>query len=165
MSIHNRAGAARPAVRGAGVQPIRIVRQREIASSADRIFALLAEPSNLARLLPNVRSVELLDQTAEHARVITTMSLGPLAGFRVEGTVHWQPGREIVFRARAPLAVESRWLLIPVGSGTRVEVTLVLDLASVIGPLAAFVPADKVIAVIAPDMDATLAKIAAEVTA
>jgi carbon monoxide dehydrogenase subunit G len=163
MSIQDRPGAARTNARSAGVQPIVIVRKREIAATPETIFAVIADPKNLAQLLPNVRSVEIIEQSDDRARLITSMSLGPLAGFKVEGVVRWRAGREIVFRSEAPIAVESSWSLTPVAGGTRVDVALKLDLASVIGPLAAFVPAEKVVSVVAPDMDAALDKIAARV--
>ena len=45
-------------------------------------------------------------------------------------------------------------------AGTLLQATLSLDLAPLIGPFTAFVPANEVEKMIAPDLDAALAEIA-----
>jgi hypothetical protein len=62
-----------------------------------------------------------------------------------------------------PVPVEARWTLTPSGSGTDVQAALSLDLAPLIGMLAAFVPQKDVANMVGPDLDAALAEVARRV--
>jgi hypothetical protein len=53
--------------------------------------------------------------------------------------------------------VEARWTLTPDGNATDVTASLALDLAKLIGPLAAFVPEEQVVNMVGPQLDAALA--------
>lgn len=143
---------------------IEITRRRRIASTPAILFATLADPANLAGLLPRVRSIEILERSADHARIATHMAFGPFGTIRNVGEARWQTDREVTFSSRSPIFVESRWLLTPIGTATDVTATMRLDLAPLIGPFAAFVPADQVIQMIAPELDAALAALEARVT-
>ncbi|MBK9941412.1 MAG: SRPBCC family protein [Kouleothrix sp.] len=142
---------------------IEVSRRRQIAATASAVFAALADPDNLATIVPRVRRIELLERTATRARVATHMALGPFGELRSEGDVRWATDREVVFSTRRPVPVEARWLLTPHNGGTDLLVTLGLDLAALIGPLAALVPANEVAKLITPDLDAALAAIARRV--
>lgn len=144
---------------------IEVARNRQIAASPAAVFAVLADARNLASILPRVRRVELLGQQANRARVATYMALGPFGEFRSEGDVQWQTDREVVFRARRPMLVEARWSLTPQAGGSNVQLTLGLDLAGLIGPLAALVPAAEVAKLVAPDLEAALAAVARQAEA
>jgi carbon monoxide dehydrogenase subunit G len=135
---------------------IRVTRSRQIAADPSTVFATLTDHTQLASLLPRVRRVDVLEQTENSARVATHMAFGPFGDLRNEGDVRWQENREIVFSSRKPVTVESRWTLAPVGNGTEVTVQLELDLAPLIGPLAAFVPPEQVINMVGPDLEAAL---------
>jgi carbon monoxide dehydrogenase subunit G len=139
---------------------IRIYRTRYIEATPEAVFAALADPNNLAGLIPRVRRVELLDRQPERARIATHMSIGPFWNIRSEGDVYWQAGREVVFSARTPVAVEARWILTPSGSGTNLQVAFSLDLAPLLGILAALVPQQEVANMVEPDLDAALAEVA-----
>ena len=92
-----------------------------------------------------------------------TWNLGPFGTIRNVGEVRWQTDQEITFVSRSPVFVQSRWLLEPNGAATDVTATMQLDLAPLIGPFAAFVPAQQVITMIAPELDAALAALAQRV--
>jgi carbon monoxide dehydrogenase subunit G len=142
---------------------INVNRTRHIDAPPEAVFAALADPDNLAGLMPRVRRVELVERDEDHARVATHMAFGPFGDIRTEGDVRWQAGREVTFNARRPLPVEARWTLTPADGGTDLSATLSLDLAPLIGPLAAFVPQKDVAGMVAPDLDAALAEIARRV--
>ena len=142
---------------------IYVKRSRQIKAPAAAIFAALADPDNLAGLVPRVRRVEMLDRSSTGARIVTHMALGPFGDLRSEGDVRWQLDREIIFSAPRPVPVEARWTLTPIEGGTHIQAALTLDLASLIGPLAGLVPAREVDAIIGPDLEAALAEIARRV--
>ena len=135
----------------------------ETLSHFQRLFAALADPNNLAGLIPRVRRVEMMDRQPDQARIVTQMSIGPFSNIRSEGDVRWQDDREVVFSSRTPLPVEARWTLIPSGSGTELQAALSLDLTPLIGILAAFVPEKDVVNMVGPDLDAALAEVARRV--
>jgi carbon monoxide dehydrogenase subunit G len=133
---------------------------RPVAASPEIIFGLLSDAQNLTFLLPNVRRVEVLEEGAESARIRTHMSIGPVNGIQSEGVVRWSAEREIVFTSSQPVLVEARWSLTPAGGATHVQIALSVDLTPMMGPLAAFVPQESVSALIAPDLETTLARVA-----
>jgi hypothetical protein len=139
---------------------ITVNRTRHIDATPAEIFAALSDPNKLAGLLPRVRRIEFIEREACYARIATHMALGPFGDIRSEGEVRWQTDREVVFSSRLPVSIESRWTLAAVRSGTDVCAALSLDLAPLIGPFAAFIPADQVIRMIAPDLDSALAELA-----
>jgi len=142
---------------------IHIHRIRHIDAAPEAVFVALSDPSNLAQLMPRVRQVDLIEHQPDRARIATYMTIGPFANIRSEGDVRWQAGREVVFSSRRPLPVEARWILKPSGSGTDLQAMLSLDLAPLIGVLAAFVPHKDVANMVGPDLDAALAEIARRV--
>jgi carbon monoxide dehydrogenase subunit G len=142
---------------------VTVERNRRIAASVDRVFATLSDPQTLAGLLPRVKRVEVLWRGASSARVATHMAMGPFATIRSEGDVHWQQDQEVVFKSHHPVSVESRWSFVPDGKGTDLRVKLTIDLAPMLGPLAAMVPADQVAGMIGPDLDHALTALARRV--
>jgi hypothetical protein len=140
---------------------ISVSRARHIAAPPEAVFAVLADPAALAGLMPHIKSVELLEQGDAWARVATSLQLTPFNTLRAEGVVRWQGMREIVFSTRQPVGVETRLELRPTATGTNLYATLTLDLAPMLGPLAAFIPYAQVAAVTAPDLEAMLNTIAA----
>ncbi|MGQ9548777.1 MAG: SRPBCC family protein [Roseiflexus sp.] len=139
---------------------VSVERNRRIAASANRVFATLSDPHTLAGLLPRVKKVEVLQRGESSARVATHMAMGPFATIRSEGDVFWQQDQEVVFTSRHPVSVESRWSFVPDGRETELRVTLMIDLAPMLGPFAAMVPSDQVTAMIGPDLDQALSAIA-----
>jgi hypothetical protein len=142
---------------------IRINRTRYIEATPDAVFAALADPNNLASLMPRVHRVEMLDRQPDRARIATQMTIGPFSNIRSEGDVCWQAGREVVFSSRRPVPVESRWILTPCGSGTKLQAAFSLDLVPLMGLLAALVPQQEVANMVEPDLDAALAEVARRV--
>jgi carbon monoxide dehydrogenase subunit G len=142
---------------------IRINRTRYIEATAEAVFAALSDPNNLAGLMPRVHKVDMLDRQPDRARIATQMTIGPFSNVRSEGDVRWQAGREVVFSSRTPVLVEARWILTPCGSGTNLQAAFALDLAPLIGMLAALVPQQDVANMIGPDLDAALAEVARRV--
>lgn len=144
----------------AQAQPVSVSRARHIAAPPAVVFATLSDPAALAGMLPRVKRVELLERGESSARIATHMQITPFNTVRAEGEVRWHGTREIIFSTRQPIGVETRLELRPTASGTNVYATLTLELGSVLGPLAAFVPADQVAGAAGPDLDATLVAIA-----
>jgi hypothetical protein len=142
---------------------IRVSRQRRIAAPPAAVFAALTEPDRLATLLPRVRRIELLEQRPNFARVATHMALGPFGTLRSEGEVRWQDGREVIFTTLRPVPVEAHWQLLAVDNATDLQATLTLDLAPLLGPLAAFVPTAEVERMVAADLEAALQAVAGAV--
>ncbi len=142
---------------------IEVTRTRLIRSAPEPIFAMLSDPTNLASMLPRVRSVDILERHADWARIATHMAFGPFGTVRNEGEARWRDNSEITFVSRTPILVETRWSLVPVEGGTTVNAQLRLDLAPLLGPLAAFVPPAQVIGMVAPELDSALAALAQRV--
>jgi carbon monoxide dehydrogenase subunit G len=141
-------------------QAVVVSRARHIAAPPAAVFAALARPEGLAGILPRVKKIEVLQQSETQARIVTHMQLTPFNSIRAEGEVRWQGTREIVFRTTEPAGVETRLELRPTASGTNLYATLALDLAPMLGPLAAFVPHDQVAKAAEPDLDNTIDAIA-----
>jgi carbon monoxide dehydrogenase subunit G len=142
---------------------ITVERTRHIDAAPDAIFSALSDPDKLSELLPRVQRLEFLERGPDRARIATHMAFGPFGSIRSEGDVRWQNNCEITFSASKPVAVEARWTLTPARGGTDVRAALSLDLGSLIGPFATFVPPDQVTRMIAPDLDRALAEIASMV--
>lgn len=139
---------------------INVTRRAHIADATpEAIFAALSDPQRIGQLLPRVQKVELLNRNEElrKARLVTHMSLGGIFGtIRSEGDLTWTDNREIVFKVRTPVAVETRWVLNPAVGGTELTATMSLDLAPMLGPMAAFVPTQQVADMLASELDAAL---------
>jgi carbon monoxide dehydrogenase subunit G len=142
---------------------ITVERTCHIAASPETIFAALSDPDKLSALLPRVQRIEFIERSADHARIATYMALGPFGNIRTEGDLSWQDNREVLFSASKPVAVESRWTLVPANGGTDLHAALSLDLTPLIGPFASFVPAGQVRQMLGLDVDKALAEIASRV--
>lgn len=134
-------------------------------TTPEAIFAALSDPKSISKLLPRVQKVEMLnrDDVNGKARLVTHMGLGGIFGtIRCEGDLTWVEPREIVFKVRTPVAVETRWQLTPAVNGTEIMATMALDLAPILGPMAAFVPTQQVADMLAAELEAALKAIAAQ---
>ncbi|MBC8164045.1 MAG: SRPBCC family protein [Roseiflexaceae bacterium] len=144
---------------------IEVTCTRFVRGSPAHIFEILADPTNLARMLPRVRRIDVLEQFDDHARIATHMAFGPFGTVRNEGEARWRDGSEISFISRTPIFVETRWQIVPANAGATVNVILRLDLAPLIGPLAGFIPPRQVVEMVAPELEAALAALATQVEA
>jgi carbon monoxide dehydrogenase subunit G len=144
---------------------IKVSRRAHIEhATPEAIFAALSDPNGISKLLPRVQKAELLnrDDVACKARLVTHMSLGGIFGtIRSEGELAWVEPREIVFKVRTPVTVETRWTLTPAVNGAEVQATMALDLAPLLGPMASFVPTQQVADMLASELDTALKAIAA----
>jgi len=137
-------------------------------STPEAIFAALSDPASMGQLLPRVQKVELLnrDEANRKAKLVTYMGLGGIFGtIRCEGDLTWVEPREILFSVRAPVSLETRWSLTPAVNGTDIQATMSLDLAPLLGPLAAFVPVQQVADMLALELESALKAIAAKMRA
>lgn len=128
-------------------------------ATPEAIFAALSDPSGMSKMLPRVQKVELLDRddVNRKARLVMYMSLGGILGtIRCEGDLTWVEPREIRFKVRTPVSVETHWTLTPAVNGADIQATMSLNLAPLLGPMAAFVPTQQVADMLAADLDATL---------
>lgn len=148
---------------------ITVTRRNYIESATpEQVFEALSDPKTIGKLLPRVQKVEMLsrDEAARKARLVTHMSMGGIFGsIRCEGDLTWVEPREIVFTVRTPLPVETRWLLTPAVNGTEIQASMGLDLAPLLGPMAAFVPTQQVADMLVKELDATLKAIATNMAA
>jgi hypothetical protein len=88
------------------------------------------------------------------------MSLGGMFGtIRCEGDLTWTEPGEILFKVLTPVPVETRWTLSPAVNGTDLQATMSLDLAPMLGPMAAFVPVDAVSNLLAKELESALKSI------
>jgi ribosome-associated toxin RatA of RatAB toxin-antitoxin module len=142
-----------------------VERERLFAATPEQLFGLIADVDELARILPRVERVEVLERGAGQARLRTHMAIGPFGSFESEGVARWVENRELTFSTSRPAAVATRWTLAPADGGTLLRVTMALDLTPLLGPLAGLVPAESVRAVIAPDLEAALSALAERVGA
>lgn len=123
----------------------------------EEVFAALSDPKSLTQLLPRVRKAEVLSRGDNSARLVTHMTLGGLFGaIRCEGDLSWVEPREIVFRVRTPLPVETRWVLTAGVNGTDLHATMLLDLTPLLGPMAQFVPTSAVADMIGAELEQAL---------
>lgn len=135
-------------------------------TTPEAIFATLSDPSGMAKMLPRVQKVELLDRddVKRKARMVIYMSLGGILGtIRCEGDLTWVEPREILFKVRTPVMVETHWTLTPAVNGADIQATMSLNLAPLLGPMAAFVPTQQVADMLSADLEATLSAISTRV--
>ncbi|NTU78746.1 MAG: cyclase [Chloroflexales bacterium] len=128
-------------------------------TTPEAIFATLSDPNGIAKLLPRMQKVDLLDRDDVNckARLVTHMSLGGIFGtIRCEGDLTWVEPREILFKVRTPVPVETRWVLTSAVNGADIQATMTLDLTPMLGPMAAFVPTQQVAEILAAELDAAL---------
>jgi carbon monoxide dehydrogenase subunit G len=129
------------------------------SSSPEEVFASLSDPNRIGQLLPRVHKVEMLNRDLESrtARLVTYMSLGGMFGtIRCEGDLTWTEPGEILFKVRTPVPVETRWTLNQAVNGTDLQATMSLDLAPMLGPMAAFVPVQAVSDMLAKELESAL---------
>jgi carbon monoxide dehydrogenase subunit G len=146
---------------------IKVARRAYIeGTTPEAIFAALSDPSRISQLLPRVQRAELLsrDDVARTAKLVTHMGLGGIFGtIRCEGDLTWEENREIVFQVRTPLPVETRWSLAQGVNGTEVRASMGLDLAPMMGAMAAFVPVQQVSEMLAGELETALKALARQV--
>jgi carbon monoxide dehydrogenase subunit G len=147
---------------------IKVARRAYIeGTTPEAIFAALSDPASIGQLLPRVQRVEMLnrDEANRKAKLVTHMGLGGLFGtIRCEGDLTWVEPREILFSVRTPVPVETRWTLTPAVNGSDIQATMSLDLAPLLGPMAAFVPVQQVADMLAAELEAALKAIAARMS-
>lgn len=145
---------------------IKVTRRAYLENTTpEAIFAALSDPKSISKLLPRVQKVEMLnrDDVNRKARLVTHMGLGGLFGtIRCEGDLTWEEPREILFKVRTPVPVETRWTLTPGVNGTDVQATMALDLAPMLGPMAAFVPTQQVADMLAAELEGALKAVATQ---
>lgn len=143
---------------------IKVARRAYIeGTTPEAIFAALSDPKSIGQLLPRVQKVEMLnrDDVARKAKLVTHMGLGGIFGtIRCEGDLTWEDNREILFTVRTPVPVETRWLLSPGVNGAEIRASMSLDLAPMLGAMAAFVPVQQVSDMLASELESALKAIA-----
>ncbi len=139
---------------------IKVTRRTHIEQTTpEAIFAALSDPESVGQLLPRVQKVEMLsrDMVNRKARLVTHMSMGGIFGsIRCEGDLTWVDNQEILFTVRTPVPVETRWVLSQAINGAEVQATMSLNLAPLLGPMAAFVPTQQVADMLGAELDTAL---------
>jgi len=129
------------------------------AANPEDVFTALADPNQIGTLMPRFQKVELhnYNQEACTARMVTHMSMGGIFGtIRCEGELTWVEPSEILFKVRTPVSVETRWTLTAALNGTELFATMSLDLAPLLGPMAAFVPPQMVSDILGAELESAL---------
>ncbi len=145
---------------------IRVDRRKYIeAATPEYVFAALSDPQGIERLLPRMRKVEIRSRSGNSAHVVTHMAIGGIFGtIPCEGQLQWVEPHEIIFRVKKPLPVEVHWKLAHAVDGTDLQVDMLLDLAPLLGPMAAFVPTQSVIDMIGKELDHALKEMSVRLT-
>jgi carbon monoxide dehydrogenase subunit G len=145
---------------------IKVTRRGTVeAATPEQIFAALNDPQGIAQMLPRVTKVELsnVNEAAGTAKLVTHMALGGIFGtIRCEGDLSWMEPTEIVFKVRTPMPLETRWTLTPKLEDTEVAATMFLDLAPMLGAMAAFVPVQQVAEMLSKELDSALKAVMAK---
>lgn len=79
--------------------PHRFVMEREVATSADALFAILADPEQWPRWFPDMRGMRWISPEAERSRVGAMRRADTGSGDLIEHFVAWDPGRRLAFYA------------------------------------------------------------------
>lgn len=142
---------------------LRVERHRMIeTASPEDIFRVLSNTEGLTRLLPRLRKAELHDENETSARLVLHISIGSMFGtVRFDGSLQWVEPREITLRIRNPLPADVVWHLTPQGFGTRVGVTISMNLDPLLGPMKHFIPVSIVEEMIGKDLDHSLKEVSA----
>lgn len=118
---------------------ISITRERRMALEPALIYALLANPHNLPRILPRITRVD--PGQAQGAVIPLTIYFQTDAAQRpAQGTFRTILNQEVSFECSQPLPVLARWTLQPLEPGTLLTALLEFDLKPLLGPLALMTP-------------------------
>ncbi len=138
---------------------ITINRERRVSHSMAAVWALLAEPTNLPRVMPRIARVELGVPTVAGTPLTAHFNLGSQLGQRAApGIFRAVGGNDISYECKKPLPILARWLLQPVDGGTLIKATLQFDLKPLLGPLALMAPTAMIKKNVGDELDAALAR-------
>ncbi len=105
------------------------------------VFAVLAEPSNLPRVLPRITDVTVSPATPEGIPMQLTFNFGSRLGRRsAPGIFTVEEQQTVAFRCREPMPILARWSLQTINATTHVIALLEFDLKPMLGPLAMMAP-------------------------
>lgn len=79
--------------------PHRFVMEREVATSADALFSLLADPEAWPKWFPDMRGMRWISPEGERARVGSIRRADTGSGDVIEHFVAWDVGRRLAFYA------------------------------------------------------------------
>ncbi|MFO0686164.1 MAG: SRPBCC family protein [Sandaracinus sp.] len=122
--------------------PRRFVIEREVACSAERLFAMLGDPSEWPRWFPDMRAMRWISPEGERAKVGAIRRADTGSGDVIEHFVAWESPRHIAFYAEkmtTPLATEffEDYVITPLGeSRARLTWTVGYQLRLPLRPLA-----------------------------
>ncbi|HEY1016084.1 MAG TPA: SRPBCC family protein [Herpetosiphonaceae bacterium] len=121
---------------------ISITRERRIPALAPAaLYALLADPQNLPRILPRIARVEAGEPAGDSTPLTAYFQFGDDLGQRAApGVFRAVADKEVAFECAKPLPIVARWTLHPQGQGTLLKGLLQFDLKPLLGPLALMTP-------------------------
>ncbi len=134
---------------------IQVERRRTIAAPVDVVMTALSDVTHLDRLLRRVERVEVQGSTAERARVTLSLRTSRFGVMRIDGEARLLPNGTR-FVAVKPLQIDSRWTVEARGDATEVTAQLAIELASVLGAFARFVPSRVVESKLKQELDGSL---------
>lgn len=138
---------------------ITINRERRVTHSMAAVWALLAEPTNLPRVMPRIGRVELGATTAAGTPLTAHFNLGSQLGQRAApGMFRAVGGNDISYECKKPLPILARWLLQAVDGGTLIKATLQFDLKPLLGPLAMMAPTALIKKNVGDELETALAR-------
>jgi carbon monoxide dehydrogenase subunit G len=124
------------------------------------VFLALSDPDGLMDLLPRLRKAEMTNIQTNQAHLVMHIWIGQIVDMvHCEGKLTWVEEREISFVVQKPLPVKVHWALAPGVLGTDIRLTLTLDLAPLLGPIAFLVPNEVVKTLIVRELEHALLQI------
>jgi carbon monoxide dehydrogenase subunit G len=140
---------------------IKVTRKIRIESANPHdVFMVLSNPEGLTHLMPRLRKATLEDSGEDKARLTLCVSVGSVFGtICFNGNLRWEEPEKIIFRVGKPVDAEIHWTLTPADEDTIVAVSISLDLAPLLGPMAGFVPQDMVSDIIGKELEHALREI------
>jgi carbon monoxide dehydrogenase subunit G len=136
-----------------------VERHRIVAAPPDKVKAALQDVEHLNRLLPQAEKVEVRGVTADRARVMLALRIGPMGLQRVDGEARFLPNG-VRFVAVHPMQVDARWTVEPKGEGSEVTAYLRVQPGGLLQSFGRFLPRRPVENQIGQELDASLQALA-----
>ena len=144
---------------------INVSRQRRVPFAPEIVFGLLANPANLPRLMERIERVDVGALESHAVPVTAYFNFGSRLGRRsAPGLFKWT-NDSISFEALEPITIVACWTLQPANQQTLVTAALSFNLRPILGPLAVMAPTTAIKRNIGHELDSTLERVEALLSA
>ncbi len=139
---------------------INVTRERRTAHSANALWNVLSDPTNLPRVLDRIKHVDIGELGAHGIPVKAHFDFGVVFGVKIaEGLFSTHHHHHVSFDAHQPLPIVARWTLKPQPNGTLITAQLRFDLKDFVGPLARMAPMVTVRKDVSDELDEALKRV------